>query len=84
MIDDPMSAAIVQTVLTLAAALGMEAVAEGVETAAQAEVLRAMKCGSGQGYLWSRPVEAERAFELLRPRRSVPVGARTSVPVAAA
>jgi diguanylate cyclase (GGDEF)-like protein/PAS domain S-box-containing protein len=84
MIDDPMSAAIVQTVLTLAAALGMESIAEGVETSAQAEVLRAMKCNAGQGYLWSRPVEPERAFELLRPRRSVAPVARTSIPVAAA
>ena len=30
-----------------------------------------LKCSAGQGYLWSRPVEAERAFELLRPRRSL-------------
>ncbi len=71
MMDDPMSAAIVQTVLALAAALGMQSLAEGVETEAQAEVVARMKCSAGQGYLWSRPVEAERAFELLRPRRSL-------------
>ena len=65
MVDDPMSASIVQTVLALATALGMEAIAEGVETAEQAALLRSMKCAAGQGYLWSRPVDAGRALELL-------------------
>ena len=68
--EDPMSATIVQTVLALASALGMASIAEGVETAAQAEQLRAMKCVAAQGYLWSKPVEASRAFELVRPRPS--------------
>jgi EAL domain-containing protein (putative c-di-GMP-specific phosphodiesterase class I) len=67
MVDDPMSAAIVQTVLALATALGMESIAEGVETEAQAELVAKMNCTAGQGYLWSRPVEAERAFALLQP-----------------
>jgi len=71
MVNDPMSAAIVQTVLGLAAALGMDSIAEGVETEAEAAALRPMKCTAGQGYLWSRPVEPERAFELVRPRRSI-------------
>ncbi len=71
MMDDPMSAAIVQTVLALATALGMQSIAEGVETEAQAGMVARMKCSAGQGYLWSRPVEAEHAFELLRPRRSL-------------
>ena len=70
MIDDPMSAAIVQTVLALATALGMQSIAEGVETEAEAEAVARMNCGAGQGYLWSRPVEAERAFELVRARPS--------------
>jgi diguanylate cyclase (GGDEF)-like protein/PAS domain S-box-containing protein len=70
MVDDPMSAAIVQTVLTLAAALGMQSIAEGVETAEQAELLRRMKCDAGQGYLWSRPVDAEAAFELAQSGRA--------------
>ena len=69
MVDDPMSASIVQTVLALAAALGMQAIAEGVETEEQATLLRSMKCAAGQGYLWARPVDPERAFALLTPRR---------------
>jgi EAL domain-containing protein (putative c-di-GMP-specific phosphodiesterase class I) len=63
-----MCASIVQTVLALAAALGMQSIAEGVETEEQAAALRGMKCESGQGYLWSRPVDAARAFALLSAR----------------
>ena len=77
MVDDPMSAAIVQTVLALATTLGMESIAEGVETPEQAELLRPMKCAAGQGYLWSRPVDAARAFELVRPNRSTSAASPT-------
>lgn len=66
MLEDPMSASIVQTILALARALRMDAIAEGVETPAQAARLRQMQCSAGQGYLWSRPLWAERAFEVAR------------------
>lgn len=66
--DDRVGIAIVQTVLTLASALGMESIAEGVETVEQASVLRALHCESGQGFLWSKPVPADAAFELMKPR----------------
>jgi EAL domain-containing protein (putative c-di-GMP-specific phosphodiesterase class I) len=78
LLDDPMSAAITQTVLTLADALGMETIAEGVETAAQAVLLREMKCSTAQGYLWSKPVDAERALQLLAPKASAPMPASAS------
>ena len=51
--------ALTEVVLKLAEATGLRTVAEGVETAAQAEALRALGCRSGQGYVWSRPVPAE-------------------------
>ncbi|MFO0614645.1 MAG: EAL domain-containing protein [Polyangiaceae bacterium] len=70
LLEDPLSKAIAQTVLTLAASLGMDAIAEGVETEAQADALRRLGCPLGQGYLWSRPVDAHRALELLTPRRT--------------
>jgi sensor c-di-GMP phosphodiesterase-like protein len=38
--------------------MGMEVVAEGVETLAQLSQLRNLNCQYGQGYLFSRPVEA--------------------------
>jgi EAL domain-containing protein (putative c-di-GMP-specific phosphodiesterase class I) len=51
--------AIVSAVLKLASSLGVPAVAEGVETAAQVERLRDLGCPLGQGYLFSRPVRPE-------------------------
>lgn len=51
--------AVVISVIQLAHALGLRAVAEGVETAAQAEVLASLGCDRGQGFYWSRPVPVE-------------------------
>ena len=56
---------IVRTICTLANNLGMEVVAEGVETREQLELLRSLKCEYGQGYLFSRPVNAEAATALV-------------------
>jgi len=52
---------IVRTVVTLAENMGMDVVAEGVETLGQLVQLRKLKCQYGQGYLFSRPVDAESA-----------------------
>jgi diguanylate cyclase (GGDEF)-like protein len=52
---------IVRTINTLAQNLGMEVVAEGVETVEQLEQLKSMKCTLGQGYLFSRPLDAQAA-----------------------
>jgi EAL domain-containing protein (putative c-di-GMP-specific phosphodiesterase class I) len=49
-------AAIVHLVVMLAQALGLETVAEGVETEAQLEELRGLGCDEVQGYLISRPL----------------------------
>ncbi len=57
---------IVRTICTLANNLGMEVVAEGVETREQLELLRSLKCEYGQGYLFSRPVDAENATVIVR------------------
>ena len=59
MLDDVRSQAIVTTMMRLSESLGLELVAEGVETEAQADALRLLGCTSGQGYLWSRPVPAD-------------------------
>ncbi len=56
---------IVRTIMTLANNLGMEVVAEGVETEEQLAQLRMLKCEYGQGYLFSRPVNAEAAEMLI-------------------
>jgi EAL domain-containing protein (putative c-di-GMP-specific phosphodiesterase class I) len=51
--------AIVTAVISMGAALGVNVVAEGVETEEQAERLRSLGCGLAQGYLFSHPVAPE-------------------------
>jgi CheY-like chemotaxis protein len=53
--------AIVASVIDLAHAFGLTTVAEGVETLEQLDELRGLGCERGQGYLWSRPLEADEA-----------------------
>ncbi|HJT26133.1 MAG TPA: bifunctional diguanylate cyclase/phosphodiesterase [Pyrinomonadaceae bacterium] len=48
---------IVKTIVTLAGNLGMQVVAEGVETEQQLEQLRSLKCQYGQGYLFAKPLD---------------------------
>jgi EAL domain-containing protein (putative c-di-GMP-specific phosphodiesterase class I) len=57
---------IVDAVIALAHGLGIGVVAEGIETEAQHDRLRDLGCDYGQGYLFSRPVPAERTAALLR------------------
>jgi diguanylate cyclase (GGDEF)-like protein/PAS domain S-box-containing protein len=59
------AAAIPRAILALATSLGLASVAEGVETEAQAALLREWGCGEMQGYLFSRPVPAEAIAALL-------------------
>jgi EAL domain-containing protein (putative c-di-GMP-specific phosphodiesterase class I) len=59
--DDVITRAIVE----LAGTLGLLTVAEGIETHDQQTFVTALGCDLGQGYLFSRPVGAEAAFELL-------------------
>ncbi|WP_114968145.1 putative bifunctional diguanylate cyclase/phosphodiesterase [Rhodoferax ferrireducens] len=56
---------IVQTIIALAHALHKSVVAEGVETLAQANLLRAWGCDEAQGYYFSRPVVASALEELM-------------------
>ncbi|MSQ19237.1 MAG: EAL domain-containing protein [Betaproteobacteria bacterium] len=63
--DDHGGAATVQAVLNMARTLGIPTVAEGVETRAQLEWLRAQHCEKVQGYLYSRPVAASELPDLI-------------------
>ena len=59
-------AMVVQTILAMAKGLGLEVVAEGVETEAQLEFLRRHRCDAFQGWHFGRPLAAEDFDELLR------------------
>jgi diguanylate cyclase (GGDEF)-like protein/PAS domain S-box-containing protein len=61
----PQQAAIVKAIVSLAHNLAMEVIAEGVETHAQADALRALDCRRGQGFLYSHPLPAADAERLL-------------------
>lgn len=55
----PRSSAVIEAILALGHALGVEIVAEGIETEYQRVALTAMGCVYGQGYLFARPQPAE-------------------------
>jgi len=57
-VSDPEDQAITRTICSLAAELGMQTVAEGVETDEQLELLARYQCTFAQGYLFARPVDA--------------------------
>ncbi|MBE9137403.1 EAL domain-containing protein [Nodosilinea sp. LEGE 07088] len=58
--------AIIHTILTLGQKLGMEVVAEGVETETQVAMLCQEGCDYGQGYFFAKPLPAADAFALLQ------------------
>jgi len=57
--------AIVRTIATLARNLGMEVIAEGIETEEQFRQLKMLGCEYGQGFLFSRPVDNDGVVHLL-------------------
>jgi EAL domain-containing protein (putative c-di-GMP-specific phosphodiesterase class I) len=68
MLEQPRSMEIVRAIVGLARGLGLQTVAEGVETPEQAARLKEIGCDYGQGYLYSRPVEEAVALSLLAER----------------
>lgn len=64
--DDPNDMTIVETIISMAQHLGLDVVAEGVETKEDLEFLKSHGCGCYQGYYFSRPVAAEAFVEYLQ------------------
>jgi diguanylate cyclase (GGDEF)-like protein len=64
--NDARQAQLVGTIITLIRNLGLEPIAEGVETDHQARLLRDMGCAFAQGFVFSRPIPAREIDELLR------------------
>ncbi len=63
--DGERGSALCKAALRMAAACGMIALAEGVETQEQADILQGMGCEFGQGYFWARPAPASEALNWL-------------------
>ncbi|HEY0623380.1 MAG TPA: EAL domain-containing protein [Sphingomonas sp.] len=72
------SAAIVHSIIHLGRALGLEVVAEGVETEAHLRALQLAGCSHYQGYYLARPIEAGLAAELAHERFMAPAAADTA------
>ena len=59
MLERPAGTALVKVLIDMGRTLGLEVVAEGIETTDQAWTLINHQCQLGQGYLYSRPVEPD-------------------------
>ena len=63
--EDSEDAEIVQTIIDLGRHLGMNLIAEGIESPTQVDMLLSMGCLYGQGYLFSKPLSATDASQLI-------------------
>lgn len=70
LLQDRDKVAIVRAILSLAQALGMATVAEGIETIEVGQTLAALGCNFGQGYAYSRPLAADAAYQYLLDRNA--------------
>jgi EAL domain-containing protein (putative c-di-GMP-specific phosphodiesterase class I) len=66
MTSNAQSMTLVSTIISLAHALDLKVIAEGVESQEQAKLLRLLKCGEMQGFLFSKPLPAGEVEEFLR------------------
>ena len=66
---------IIRTIVALAHNLGMDVIAEGVETAHQLAQLKALDCEYAQGYYFGKPTDAEKAWSLIPARDAGPANA---------
>ena len=73
LLERPQSAKIVDAIVGLSRSLGVDTVAEGVETEPQANMLQRLGCKMGQGYLFGRPVPAKELNERVALAKNVVV-----------
>ena len=74
MVQDRDAAAIVRAIIDLAHALGMQVIAEGVETDDQLLYLRAYRCDRIQGYLLAKPLDEGQVPDFIRRLAATPTG----------
>ena len=70
--NNPQDAVIVKVVIAMAHGLGLHVIAEGVETEAQCEFMRANLCDEIQGYFFSRPSPRQQVEAFLRTQPRLP------------
>jgi len=63
---------LIEATVLMARTLGMGTLAEGIETTEQADMMCAIGCGKGQGYLFSKPLERDALVQWIRERPRVP------------
>ncbi|MGI5366007.1 putative bifunctional diguanylate cyclase/phosphodiesterase [Streptomyces iakyrus] len=64
--EDPQQVALVEGIVHLADTLGLQVIAEGIETQPQRELLAQVGCRYGQGFLFARPLTVEQGEAILR------------------
>jgi EAL domain-containing protein (putative c-di-GMP-specific phosphodiesterase class I) len=67
---DADSLEIIRTIVALAHNLGMDIIAEGVETPQQLAQLKALDCEYAQGYYFGKPTDRETAWSMIKPKDS--------------
>ncbi|MDK2792028.1 MAG: hypothetical protein PWQ25_891 [Deferribacteres bacterium] len=66
MLEDEKVMGIVKTIVSLGKNLGLQTIAEGVETKEQAEILKSIGCDFLQGYFFSKPIPLENAIDIFK------------------
>lgn len=61
----PENLGLIPAIMSIAQTMGMSVIAEGIETTQQLAQLRTLGCNFGQGYLFSKPMDAERVINLI-------------------
>ncbi|WKJ92084.1 EAL domain-containing protein [Methylomonas montana] len=69
LVPDSNDMALCEAMIVMAHKLGIKVIAEGVETQGQSDLLKQIGCDYGQGYLWSKPVPADKFEALLSKNR---------------
>jgi len=72
MLEDVDTMTLVSTIISLAHALRLKVVAEGVEEEEQAKMLKLLRCDEMQGYLFSKPLPFEQITEMLKNATEIP------------
>lgn len=82
--DSGDDAAFVEAILALGGTMNMQTLAEGIESAEQADTLKALHCGLGQGFYFAKPLEAAAVDSLLdrlsTPGASWPLDRQAEIP----